>query len=70
MAPPAIRQELHAVNHSWLVIERLPVVSRGKKKRVTTEEKEQPRQALELVLTEYLRPRPLLQLIKPEKLGV
>ncbi|HEU5378831.1 MAG TPA: TniQ family protein [Ktedonobacteraceae bacterium] len=52
---------LPSINPSWFVIEHLPVVSRGKKKRITAEDKEKLRQALELVLAEDIRPRPLLQ---------
>ncbi len=55
-------------NPTWFVIDQLPVVTRGKRKRVTAEAKEQMRLALEQVLAEDIRPRPTLQAVA-QRLG-
>ncbi len=53
---------------TWFVIDQLPVVTRGKRKRITAAEKEQMRLALEQVLAEDIRPRPTLQVVA-QRLG-
>jgi AcrR family transcriptional regulator len=55
-------------NPRWFVIDQLPVVTRGQRKRITAAEKEQMRLALEQVLAEDIRPRPTLQAVA-QRLG-